>query len=109
MSVRSKTYAEFWPKYLAEHGQAKTRYLHFFGTALGIVLLAAGIAMADWRLIVGAIVAGYAFAWFAHAFVERNRPATFTHPFWSLISDFRMFYLWLTGRLRDELKQHGLT
>ena len=108
MSLRSSSYREFWPRYLAEHSRPATRALHFLGTGLGLVLLAAAVLLGDWRLLPAALVAGYGFAWTAHVLVERNRPATFTHPWWSFVSDFRMFFLWLAGRLAAELKKHGL-
>ncbi len=107
-SERFDTYEEFWPHYLREHGRPATRNLHFFGTALAIVLLVMGIVTLSLWLILAAIVSGYAFAWIGHAFVERNRPATFTHPVWSLVSDFRMFALWIGGRLATELDRAGV-
>ena len=109
MAKLAETYQDFWPIYLREHSRPQTRALHYFGTGLGLALLALAIAMGDWRLLPAALVSGYAFAWIGHAFVERNRPATFSHPFWSLASDFRMFGLWITGRLGRELTRHGLS
>ncbi len=103
---RYKTYRSFWPRYLAEHAKPGTRGLHFVGTALGLVLLAGAIASGLWWLYPAALVCGYAFAWLAHAFIERNRPATFTHPLWSFISDFRMFFVWLGGTMTGELRRH---
>ncbi|MEQ8354943.1 MAG: DUF962 domain-containing protein [Kiloniellaceae bacterium] len=96
---RSANYREFWPRYLDEHRREPTRQLHFAGTCLGLFLLAGAIASGNWWLALAAVISGYAFAWVAHAFIERNRPATFTHPWWSFISDFRMLLTWLAGTL----------
>ncbi len=105
MAEKLQNYADFWPYYLGEHGKRATRNLHYFGTSLGLALLAAAIATGNWWLLLVALVSGYMFAWIGHFFVEHNRPATFTYPFWSLISDFRMFGYWLTGRLGRELER----
>ena len=102
------TYAQFWPFYLQEHALAATRHIHFVGTAAALVLLGAGVAGGRAAFFLLALVAGYAPAWFAHFFVEKNRPATFTHPLWSLISDFRMAWLWITARLQRELAKAGV-
>jgi len=105
---RATSYRDFWPLYLTEHRAPGNRALHLFGTGLALLLLAAAALLADWRPVPAAVLAGYSFAWAGHAFVERNRPATFTHPLWSLASDLRMFALWLSGRLGAELRRHGL-
>ena len=107
-----KSFVEFWPFYLGEHSRPRTRALHYAGSLLAILLLVGGlvtgIVTGDWRLLIGVPVAGYAFAWTAHAAVEHNRPATFTYPLWSLAADFRMLWLWLTGRLEPELRRAGI-
>jgi hypothetical protein len=97
------TYGEFWPRYLAAHTDPKTRALHYIGTGAALALLAAFVATSNWWCLVAMPLAGYAFAWIGHALVEKNRPETFSHPLWSLYSDFRMFFLFLAGRLGGEL------
>lgn len=97
--VRSASYREFWPRYLGEHRRAASRALHFAGTCLGLYLLAGAVAAGDWRLVPAGLLCGYACAWVGHALVERNRPATFIHPWWSFLSDFRMLFTWLAGTL----------
>ena len=75
-----------------------------------VVLLAlAAVVTGTWWLLIVMPVAGYAFAWISHAAIERNRPATFTHPLWSLRADFKMWWLWLSGRLDAELAAAGVS
>ena len=108
MADRIATYAEFWPQYLREHANPRTRSIHALGTAAGLVLLLVGVLAGPWWLGLVAILVGYAFAWGSHMLIERNRPATFTYPGWSLVSDLRMAWLMATGRLGPELEKAGL-
>ncbi|MBR0650560.1 DUF962 domain-containing protein [Roseomonas terrae] len=109
MADRIATYEEFWPYYLREHASPTTRAVHAFGTGVGLLLLVAGLVVGPWWLVLVALVAGYGFAWGSHMLVERNRPATFTYPAWSLFSDLRMAWLMATGRLGPELRKAGLS
>ena len=101
---RFKLYAKFWPYYLREHAKPLTRGLHYGGTALVILLALIGAATLNIWAFVAMPFAGYGLAWVAHGAVERNRPATFLHPWWSLISDFRMFGLFVFGRINSHLE-----
>jgi hypothetical protein len=103
-----RSYREFWPYYLNEHRQPKTRALHLAGTGVTTALLATGIVTANIWFLPAAVLAGYGPAWFAHFVVEKNRPATFRYPLWSLISDFRMAATWLAGGLERELRRAGI-
>lgn len=108
MAREYRTFIEFWPFYLREHSKPRTRALHFAGTSLVVALVAFAILTGRWWLLLAMPIAGYGFAWFAHLLVETNRPATFTYPLWSLAADFRMWWLWLTGRLGPELERAGV-
>lgn len=99
---RFRSFAEFYPYYLGEHAVPLCRQLHFAGTTL-VVALALGAAFtANPMLLIGLPFAGYGFAWAAHLFVEKNKPATFTYPLWSLMGDFKMWSEMLRGRLWTE-------
>jgi hypothetical protein len=112
-----ETFDAFWTHYLNEHSHPETRAVHIAGTLASLVCVAGGIAASvdtgedpvhrpdplPW--FVAAAVAGYGPAWLSHFMLEGNRPATFKHPLWSLLSDFRMTYLWITGGLDAEVEQ----
>ena len=100
-----RSFAEFWPYYVREHANRANRYLHFIGTLSAIGLAITLVVMGWWWLALALPVVGYGFAWVGHFLVERNRPATFRHPFWSLLGDFKMFGLMAVGRMDAELEK----
>lgn len=104
MSERYRTYEEFWPFYVSQHMNPTCRALHFGGTSLVyLILVLAGVVAPMWLL--AAPVIGYGFAWVGHFAFEKNRPATFTYPLWSLRGDFRMHRLMLFGRMKPEIER----
>jgi hypothetical protein len=102
---RFNSFIDFWPYYLSEHGKPATRLLHAVGSITGLILLPALIVVGKWWLFPLAFVPGYALAWTAHFFIEKNRPATFTHPLWSFIGDWKMLALMLAGKINDEVSR----
>ena len=104
MSEREmKSFAEFWPFYVCEHSRPATRALHAAGTLASTALLFTLAATGRWLWQPLALVVGYGFAWAAHFFVEHNRPATFKHPLWSFMADYKMVALMLAGRMNEEV------
>lgn len=98
MSDRIKTFSEFYKFYLTEHQNRTSRTLHFIGTFLVFVVIFIAIYYSwGWKWFFVPIT-GYGFAWVGHAFFEKNKPATFKYPLWSLISDFKLFFEILTGK-----------
>ncbi|MBL7715634.1 MAG: DUF962 domain-containing protein [Bdellovibrionales bacterium] len=108
-----KTFKDFYPFYLVEHSNRTNQWLHWTGTFLLLLNLGRIANAGTWVDLWQIPVLGYGFAWFGHFVVEKNRPATFKHPFYSLMGDFVMFYHLSTGqggaggkmeRLRQEFK-----
>lgn len=102
------SFTEFWPYYLREHSQPATRGFHYVGTSLAIVLLIILLVTGNFLWLPLALVSGYFFAWVSHGTIEKNKPATFTYPLWSLVSDFKMLFCFLTGRMAAELRKAGV-
>lgn len=96
---RFNSFAEFYPYYLSEHRNSTCRRLHFVGTSLVIFILALTIGNGAWWMLLVLPLAGYSFAWVGHFYFEKNRPATFQHPLYSLLGDFVMYRDMILGRV----------
>ncbi|GAA5983069.1 hypothetical protein JCM5350_006802 [Sporobolomyces pararoseus] len=105
-----RSFRDFYPYYLGEHHHAT----NLVGTtiALGTFLRASVAALPllfpderrlnplrfgleGWKsigkLVLGGFLQGYVWAWVGHFFFEKNKPATFKHPFYSFIGDLTLW------------------
>lgn len=103
--MRIQTFEEFWPFYLREHSNRVCRGLHYVGSTLALGWLVSTVVFANPWLLLAALVNGYAFAWVGHFFFEKNRPATFQYPLWSFAGDWKMYFLFVTGRMGAQLSK----
>ena len=95
---RFQSFEAFYPHYIHEHSNRTCRRIHVVGSALVLVVLAvAVVTLNPWWLLAMPVV-GYGFAWVGHFFFEKNRPATFRYPLWSLMGDWRMLFEVVVGK-----------
>ena len=92
------SFAEFYPDYLAQHSNRICRELHFVGSTLALLCFGLLLLTANLWWLPAALVCGYGFAWIGHYVYEKNRPATFKHPFYSFLGDWVMYWQMLTGQ-----------
>jgi hypothetical protein len=100
-----KSFEEFWPFYVKEHRKKSTRVLHFIGTTAAGACLIGGLATKRRWLLAVAPVAGYGPAWISHFFIEKNKPASFTYPLWSLRADMVMWWKMVTRTMDAEVER----
>jgi hypothetical protein len=99
MATSFSSFRDFYPYYLSEHRDRRCRLLHFIGSLLVLVALVLGVVTSPWWFLAMPLF-GYGFAWIGHFAFEKNRPATFKHPVYSLIGDWVMFADILRGRVK---------
>jgi hypothetical protein len=104
--MRIARFAAFWPQYVRAHSRYRTRLLHAVGSVGAVIMVVLSFSVSLWFLL-GAPLVGYAFAWYSHFVVEKNKPATFGHPFYSLIADYRMLFLMMAGRMDEEVAKYA--
>jgi len=93
-----RRFADFYPFYLSEHRNRTSRRLHVIGSGL-VICCALGGLFYQTRLLFLLPFIGYGFAWVGHFYFEKNRPATFKYPIYSLMGDFRLFFDVVRGRI----------
>ena len=97
---RFTRFSDFYPFYLSEHQDRVNRRLHFAGSSLVIALVLFALLTQHWMWLWTVPFAGYGFAWVGHFFFEKNRPANFSHPLYSLLGDWVMYKDILTGKVK---------
>ncbi|MBV9411534.1 MAG: DUF962 domain-containing protein [Acidimicrobiia bacterium] len=100
-----ESYEEFWPYYVSQHLHPATRAIHVGATSAALACGAAGIALFNPVLVAAAPVMGYGPAWISHFAIEKNKPASFGHPFWSLRADLRQVRKFFMGRLEADVQE----
>jgi hypothetical protein len=95
---RYRTFEDFYPFYLTEHVNPVSRRLHVIGTSLVVLCFILAMYFGDGRWLIAMPVIGYGFAWVGHFFFEKNKPATFKYPAFSLMGDFRLWFETVTGK-----------
>lgn len=106
---RIKTYEEFYKFYLSQHQNKVCRFLHVLGTTIVLALAITSVYHKEPKLLIMVPLAGYGFAWVGHFFFEQNKPATFQYPWWSLKSDFKMYFDILSGKISmDSSEDHNI-
>ena len=94
------SFSEFYPYYLSEHGDKLNRRLHFTGLLTALLILVVSIITKKWLLLLLVPVFGYGFSWVGHYFFEKNKPATFKYPLYSIMGDIVMFKDIMIGKIR---------
>jgi hypothetical protein len=98
--TKYRSFAEFYPFYLSQHANAVCRRLHFVGSLLVIAIFTFSLVTGNFLWLLALPVVGYGFAWLGHFGFEKNKPATFTYPLYSLQGDWLMFFQMLIGKIR---------
>ena len=92
------SYEEFFPYYVGQHSKAATRWVHLAGTLTGTVVGTSLLLRRRWRGVALMPAFSYGTAWASHFFIEKNKPASWGHPFWSFRGDMQMIRMMLAGR-----------
>ncbi|MCH2652198.1 MAG: DUF962 domain-containing protein [Gammaproteobacteria bacterium] len=98
MKKEFKNFEEFYPYYIDEHKSKYNKLLHFIGTTIFFIFMIIFISSFEPKYIFYGFLSGYGWAWIGHFFIEKNKPATFYFPLYSLRGDWRMYKEIIQGK-----------
>ena len=98
MEKKYTSLKEFYPFYLSQHQNTACRILHFVGTSLFFFVFFGAFLFHKISFMILCPIVGYGFAWIGHFFFEKNKSATFQYPWYSLVSDFWLYFDILGGK-----------
>ena len=101
-------FQEFWPFYLSEHRKERTRNLHILATGVGGLFALLGVLSLNLFLILLAAAVVFGAGHYVHEKIEQNKPSTYAYPLWNLQADGKLFWLFVTGKLEEELVKQGI-
>ena len=93
-----KKFSDFWPYYLTQHKHSGCKKMHFWGTFIAIACFIYAVESKQYLFLLLGFSLGYLFAWIGHFFIEKNVPATFRYPFWSILADLKLFLLMISNQ-----------
>lgn len=99
-STKFTSFKKFYPYYLSEHKNKINKLLHVIGSLFALFFLSIIIFLREYHLIPLSLLFGYFFAWVGHFIFEKNKPATFKYPLYSLMGDWVMLKDILLGKIK---------
>jgi hypothetical protein len=99
------TFEEFWPYYVSQHLHPATRAIHVGATTAALACGTAGVVLLNPVLLAASPVIGYGPAWASHFAIEKNKPASFGHPFWSFRADLRQVWKFYARKLEGDVER----
>jgi len=94
------TFNEYYQHYLSLHQNKWCRRMHVLGNIVTLVFLGAVIYYKVWLMLLVVPYVVYPFAWAGHLLFEKNEPAAWHNPFKAKVSDWRMMWDILRGKIK---------
>lgn len=98
-------FSEYYRHYLNAHKKPWTKLLHFAGQILTLIYIyyiikwSVSIHWAFWGYMWFAQNVVYLTAWPSHWWIEKNEPLGYTNKYYAKISDIKMLYQVITGKV----------